>query len=100
MRNFSTYAIIVGIIGILLFILAGVVSIQEGSEPLSTIRGTVSNGLLGVMLLCYIVSIVLGILGFKKKEVSIVLRCIGLLFIPIVIISIVSFLLLIAIALA
>lgn len=91
MNKLSKYAIIWGIIGIVFLVLANLAAIQHGLEPLSIIRKSLFYVFASFMLVSFIASIVLGILGVRKKEGSRVLRYIGLLFVPIFIIGFVGF---------
>ncbi|WP_042477615.1 hypothetical protein [Bacillus ndiopicus] len=91
MNRFSLYAITLGVAGILLFILSGVAGTQKGMVPLTTLQLTLFYVFSGTGILCFIVSFVLGILGFKKKEGHRRLRYTGLFFAPVVVIATVSF---------
>lgn len=106
MNKFSVYAMIFGALGILFFILSGVpiglnksIAVPGGPPPLTTLEVTLFYIFCGIGLLCFIASIVLGILGFKNKTGSRLVRYSGLLFIPIVIVGSISFGLLIAMSL-
>ncbi|MFJ8511389.1 hypothetical protein [Lysinibacillus xylanilyticus] len=91
MNKFSLYAIILGVIGILSFILSGIVSIQRGIGDYSTMQLTLFYVFFATGILCFIISFMLGLFGFKKNEGNKKLKYLGLFFVPIIVITSVSF---------
>ncbi|SIT91046.1 hypothetical protein [Edaphobacillus lindanitolerans] len=106
MNRLSVYAMVFGTLGILFFILSGIsagwnrgVAVPGGPPPLTTMEVTLFYTFSGAGLLCFIVSIIQGILGFKNKTGNRLVRYSGLLFIPILIIGSLFFGLIIALSL-
>lgn len=91
MNRFSMYAIILGVIGILFYILSGIASIRRGMEGYSSLQLTIFYVLFASGILCFIISFIVGILGFRKNEGNKKLKYAGLFFVPIIIIFSVSF---------
>lgn len=93
MKNKSIYAILSGMLGFVFFSVAQYISDNIDFSASEQTTGIYIFGGLG--LLMFIVSIVLGVQGYRNREGSKVLGCIGALFTPFLIILTIGFLFLI-----
>ena len=78
MNKFSMYSIILGVIGILSFITSGFSAIQRGMEDYSVMQLTLLC-IFATGILCFIMSFMLGLLGFRKNVGDKRLKYVGLL---------------------
>lgn len=91
MNKFSMYSIILGVIGILLFIASGIAAIQRGIENYSVMQLTLFYVFFATGILCFILSFMLGLFGFRKNVGDKRLKYVGLLLVPIIVITSVIF---------
>ena len=91
MNKFSMYSIILGVIGILSFITSGINAIQRGMEEYSVMQLTLFYVFFATGILCFILSFMLGLLGFRKNVGDKRLKYVGLLFVPIIVTTSVTF---------
>jgi len=91
MNKFSMYSIILGVIGILSFITSGINAIQRGMEEYSVMQLTLFYVFFATGILCFILIFMLGLLGFRKNVGDKRLKYVGLLFVPIIVTTSVTF---------
>ena len=92
-KNKSIYAILSGILGLVFFSVA-----QYMGDHIEVLTSAQTTGIYifgGSGLLLFIVSIVLGVQGYRNREGSKTLGCLGAIFTPILILLIIGFFLLI-----
>ena len=93
MKNKSIYAILSGMLGFVFFSVAQYIG--DNIEVLTSEQTTGIYILSGLGLLMFIISIVFGVQGYRKREESKTLGCLGSIFTPILIILLIGFFILI-----
>ena len=93
MKNKSIYAILSGILGFFFFFIAQYMG--DDIEVLTSAQTTGIYIFYGLGLLMFIVSIVRGVQGYRKREGSKTLGCLGAIFTPILLLLTIGFFLLV-----
>ncbi|MFJ7730882.1 hypothetical protein ACIQXF_03230 [Lysinibacillus sp. NPDC097231] len=94
MKSKSMIAVYLGIFGFISLLVAHYIGDTSG-ESLSTLQITLIYIFMALGTLMFIFSIVLGVKGYRHSEVSKVLRYLGILFTPFLILLTIAFLFLI-----